>query len=54
VLVGSRGRQDPGERLRHRPSTISEAADAGEVADGLKAIYRAHRAEIGQESNRSS
>ena len=29
-------------------TTISEEADAGEVADGLKAIYRAHRSEIGQ------
>jgi hypothetical protein len=48
VLVGSRGRQGPGECLRHRQTTISEQADAGEVAGGLKAIYRAHRSEIGQ------
>jgi hypothetical protein len=48
VLVGSRGRQGPSERLRHRQTTISEEAYAGEVADGLKAIYRPHRSEIGQ------
>jgi hypothetical protein len=38
VLVGSRGRQGPGESLHHRQTTITEAAYAGEVADGLKLI----------------
>jgi hypothetical protein len=48
VLVGSRGHQGPGECLRLGQTAISEAADAGEVADGRKAMYRAHRSEIGQ------
>jgi hypothetical protein len=54
VLVGSRGRQGPGECLRHGQTAISEEASAARWLNGLKAMYRAHRCEIDQESNRSS